>query len=156
MNKRQKKKRDKEAIMLARKIIYCVNGHPTYWRCNSETTRSDMKYGAKYHNEARYDFKNELQSKEMLLKVCRKCLLDKFPLEDYYLFEIPYSDQYGWIMDFVNREEYESCHKSEADIKIHEIDFWCPFDKKLAIPQGLDNNSNQYDCNNCFEALYDD
>lgn len=175
MNKRQKKKKDKDAIKLARKINFSIDDNMTYWKYNSKIKRADMKYrywkGSKAINmpiehlqhryrsyvDAKYNFKYELESKEMLLKVCRKCLQDGFFLEEYFLWEIPYKNENGWIMCFVNIEDFINCHQlNKTDTKIREIDFWCPYNSKVAIPQGLDNNSNQYDCATCFDAVYDD
>jgi len=153
MNKRQKKKKDKEAIRLARKIIFSINENLTYWKYNSKIRYADYitYWDFKEH------FKNKLKSKEMLLKVCRKSLQDNFPLEDYFLWEIPYEDKNGWIMCFVNLNDFINCHQlHKEDTKIREIDFWCPYNSRTAIPQGLDNYSNLYNCETCFDAIYDD
>lgn len=172
MNKRQIKKRDKKAIELARKINFLVDSddNMTFWKYNSRIKRSDMKYNHEqrwkleelkhgYINfmDARRDFKEELKSKEMLLKVCRKSLQDSFPLEEYMLWEIPYHDKNGWTICFVHKEDYFNCHRlNKKDTPIREIDFWCPHNALKAIPQGLDKNSNQYDCQSCFDAVYAD
>ena len=175
MNRRQKKKKDKEAIKLAKKIMFFSieadnkRCQISYWDYKSKVKRKDMKYrpnrkltlhnikyGYKSHHDAQSEFKDELEAKEMLLKVCRKCLQDGFPLEEYCLWEIPYGDKRGHIICFVHIKDYEEHHDFKKDIKIREIDFWCPYNSRMAIPQGLDNNSNQYDCETCFEAVYDD
>lgn len=158
MNKRIRNKKDKKAIEIAMKVLYMVSGYPdgypTYWKSNSEISRKDMKHGIEYWESARSDYKDELLAKEILLKVVRKCLIDEFPIEDYALFEIPYSDKNGWILDFVNIKEYEEYHtKGNKNIDIHELDFFCPFNSKTAVPQGM-KNSIQYDCDNCFDAVF--
>jgi len=159
MNKRQRKKQDALAIQLAKKIIYLVggypDGYPKFWKCNSETSRNFMKYGLEYYEAAIFDFKAELLLKESLLKVCRKCIIDDFPLQDYYLFEIPYGDSNGCFMDFVHSAEYDSHHsKPKENDCIHEIDFWCGYNSKLAIPQGTDKICSQFDCDTCQDAVY--
>lgn len=151
MKKRIKKKKDKKAITLAKKIIWIEfpGTYPdgvSYWKAKSEIKRKDIKYGAKFYKEARYDFKQELRAKEMLLKVCRKCIRDNFPIEQYALFEIPYWDQKGWIMDFVNLSEH---NQEKQETKTHRIGFWCQGTSRVAIPQDFDSN-----CKNCFDALY--
>ncbi len=55
----------------------------------------------------------------------KRCVVEHFPIQNYNIFEIPYEDRKGWMMDFVNTKEYEEYHKNgNKNVKIHEIDFW--------------------------------
>ena len=151
MNRRQRKKRDKEAIAIAKKILYSARGNETYWDVRSYTKYIDAKNNKSVMME--YP-KEEQREKEILLKVIRKCLKDSFSIEEYFLWEIPYKDKEGWIMDFVHIVDFKNYHeKGNHNIEIREIDFWCPFNSRLAIPQRL-VGGNLHDRGTCQEAVY--
>lgn len=93
----------------------------------------------------------------MLLKVCRKCILDGFPLEKYILHEVPFDDEDEVIMDFVNKSDFDTYYEEEdGESKIKEIDFSCSKDikEKMATPLKMDEEGNQEDCDNCFKCVY--
>lgn len=124
MNRRLKKKQDKKAIKIAKNIKY-IDGKPL-----SNRTAE-------------------------LVKVVYKCLKDKFPIEKYSLFDVPYRDRSGLIMCFMHQRDYKDYLDSgNRDMKIREIDFWCPYDNNLAIPQGVDKDGNRYNCHTCQEAVH--
>lgn len=170
MNKRQQKKRDKEAIKLAKKIMWLdidkdhKIGMSSYWARLSKIKRKDMKwrpprkltehdlkYGYRTYQDERRDFKYDLSQKKILLKVCRKCLEDGFPIEEYFYWEKPYGDIRGCIMVFTHIKDYENYRKkNKEDRRIRSIDFWCPRNAQKAIPQDIDCNKKD----TCFEAIY--
>lgn len=151
MNKRIKKKKEKSVIEICKIIAweYMHQGYPTYWEGNSTIRKHEIKDA-----DDLYDYKEEMLAKEMLKKVVKRCISEHFPIQNYSIFEIPYGDKNGWIMDFVNTKEYEDYHKNgNKNIKIHEIDFWVPF-TGYAIPQTKDNNGYQCDSKNCIDAVH--
>lgn len=92
---------------------------------------------------------------QIILKACRKSLIDGFPLQDYSLGEIPSGDKTGVLAYFENTEEYGMGENYNPNA--HEIIFWCPYDSKIAVPYALCNDGiGDYieERPNCFEAVY--
>ncbi|NFO30981.1 hypothetical protein FDB41_11935 [Clostridium botulinum] len=150
MNKRIKKKKEKNIIEICKNISwqYMYRGYPTYWEENSTIKKYEI-----IDADDLYEYKEEMLAKEMLKKVVKRCVVENFPIQNYNIFEIPYGDKKGWMMDFVNTKEYEEYHKNgNKNIKIHEIDFWVTF-TGYAIPQ-INNNGCQHDSKTCNEAVY--
>ena len=150
MNKRIKKKKEKNIIDICKTITWAnmCKGYPTYWERNSRIKKREIK-----DTDDLYDYKEEMLAKEMLKKIVKRCVAEHFPIQNYSIFEIPYGDKNGWIMDFVNTKEYEDYHKNgNKSTKIHEIDFWVSF-TGFAIPQ-TNNNGCQRDSKTCIDAVY--
>lgn len=150
MNKRIKKKKEKKIIRICKTITWAnmCKGYPTYWEGNSTIKKREIKDA-----DDLYDYKEEMLAKEMLKKVVKRCVAEHFPIQNYSIFEIPYGDKKGWIMDFVNTKEYEDYHKNgNKRTKIHEIDFFVSF-TGFAIPQ-TNNNGYQCDSKTCIDAVY--
>lgn len=151
MNKRIKKKKEKDIIEICKTIKweYMHQIYSTYWEANSTIKKYEIKDA-----DALYDYKEEILAKEMLQRIVKRCISEHFPIQNYSIFEIPYGDRNGWIMEFVNTKEYEDYHKNNnKNIKIHEIDFWVTFNG-YAIPQMIDNNGYQCNAKTCIEAVY--
>lgn len=144
MNKRQRKKRDKDAIALAKKIMYSDSGFS--FTCNWWKYCECLAFLVEPRQYA-------VLNKEMLLKVCRKCLKDGFPLDEYYLFEIPYRDENQWYIHFVNKD---NClrYKTDQNTIIKEILFHCLIHRRMAIPvRFAENGDDLFDTDNCFVAV---
>lgn len=146
MNKRIKKKKSKNTIDKCKKIEALHGGYfEKVWVDKKSIKDID-------DDEELNDIKI---CNQMLFKVVDRCIKERFPIEEYMLFEIPYGDKSGWIMDFVNKDDYYKYHElGMKEIKIREIDFWVTHNGK-AIPQKLES-SNQYNAKNCFESVYTD
>ncbi|MBY6889392.1 hypothetical protein HYH68_16490 [Clostridium botulinum] len=101
------------------------------------------------------DIKDEIEFNYMLYKVVKRCYQEKFPIQEYRLFEIPYGDNNGWIMDFVHGQDYDNFHiRKLKNIKFREIDFWV---KKngIAIPQFFNpETSGQWSAADCNSAVW--
>ena len=93
---------------------------------------------------------------QIIMKACRKSVIDGFPLQDYCLGEVPYGDKTGILAYFDNIAEYGMGENYNPNA--HEIVFWCPYNSEIAIPHtlccssgiGLFNEKRK----NCFDAVY--
>ncbi|ACA57560.1 hypothetical protein FDC45_15955 [Clostridium botulinum] len=152
MNKRIKKKKEKNIIQICKSISweYMHKGYPTYWEENSTIKKHEI-----IDADDLYEYKEEMLKKEMLKKVVKRCVAEHFPIQNYNIFEIPYGDKEGWMMDFVNTKEYEEYHKNDnKNIKIHEIDFWVEKNGE-AIPQLYNpKTGSQSDAIDCKSAVW--
>ena len=84
----------------------------------------------------------------LIIKVCRKCLIDGFLIEGYKIWEIPYGDSDGKLMCWANKKDLET-----GESKCHSIDFWCQRDFNIAIPLKLvDNNPDEFPYSVPFET----
>lgn len=94
----------------------------------------------------------------LIIKVCRKSLIDGFPIEDYANWEVPYGDEDGVLMSFVNKNEWGTGENYNP--KCRCIDFWCQRDFDIAIPLGMAYIPEEFPkWNNvpfetCGEAIY--
>lgn len=79
-----------------------------------------------------YEYKN------IILKACRKSVIDGFPLQDYFHGEVPYGDKEGMLAFFENIAEYGMGENYNPDA--HEIIFRCPYDSQIAIPHAMCND----------------
>ncbi|MCI7350023.1 MAG: hypothetical protein MSH60_04630 [Ruminococcus sp.] len=90
------------------------------------------------------------QEKRMFLKICFRAVIDKFPLDEYFIFEIPLRDKDFWVFCFFGLE-YKKDNPDESDFR--QIDFWIYKTKNkrkiMVVPAALDEKKN-----NCFEAVY--
>lgn len=94
-----------------------------------------------------HDLQNDLNIFNALMSACRKAVIDKFPLQNYYIAEIPVSGDITIIV-FAENERYGK----------HEITFECSICKSIAEPQQycLDEYGGTFiaDCTNCYDAFY--
>lgn len=85
-------------------------------------------------------------------------MIDRFPIEDYEIWEIPYSDRDGVLMCWVNKKERETGENFNP--KYRCINFWCQRDFDIAIPLKLVYNPDEFPCwvnvpfVICDEAVY--
>lgn len=134
---------EEKALQMAQEILRLdwrkKDGLLTYW----EATNTDPRNSQRYH--------------DMILKVCRKCVKDDIPILEYGLWEMPYCDTDGWIMEFANVEEFKKYQKQDrrSDISIQKISFWCPGRAKYAVLQKMGDNG-LCDCDSYSEAIYVD
>ena len=90
----------------------------------------------------------------ILIKIVQRCISESFPIQEYFLFEIPYSDSEGVIWSFVNQEDYEDYHiRGLHNTKLRWIDFWVSH-KGCVTPLKL-IGSIQIEVSSCSEALYE-
>lgn len=87
-----------------------------------------------------------------LFQIVKKCLADNFPIQEYLLFEIPYADSEGTIIDFVNAEDYGNYHIKGMHNNIRCIDFWVSKDGTVIPLKTVGHD--QLEVNTCSEALY--
>lgn len=150
MNKRIRKKKEKELLIFCNKIklvckkIKWLDG-TLVWRSTRGLSHRD------------YDDLDEIQAinklNRMLYKVVKRCYEEKFPIQEYMVFEIPYRDKDGWIIDFVHMQDYSDYHYNGMKaVEMRCIDFEVPY-KGVAIPLRLEG-CNQYECKTCKEAVY--
>lgn len=101
------------------------------------------------------DIKDNIMFNYMLYKVVKRCYEEAFPIQEYRLFEIPYSDKKGWIMDFVHGQDYDDFHiKGLRNIKFREIDFYVE-KNGIAIPQFFNpETSRQWNAADCISAVW--
>lgn len=101
------------------------------------------------------------KNKKLLGFVVDRCIKENFPIDEYFLFEIPfYNDEYV-IMYFENIKDFKQYHElGNHSINIKEIAFEVHFNGQ-AIPLKwigkFDDGSGlhiveQVDADNCFEA----
>lgn len=94
----------------------------------------------------------------LICKVCRKSLIDGFPIEDYEIWEIPYGDNDGTLMCWVNKKEWGIGENYNPECRC--INFWCQRDFDIAIPLKLVYNPDEFPCRvdvpfvTCNEAIY--
>jgi len=92
---------------------------------------------------------------KIILKACRKSLMDGFPLQDYLLGEVPYGDKTGVLAYFENIAEYGMGENYNPNA--HEIIFWCPYNRRIAVPNTMCNDGiGDYneERSTCSEAVY--
>lgn len=125
MEKQLTKEIERKAWELAKKIA-ASSGYPTHG----------------------YEYKN------IILKACRKSVIDGFPLQDYFLGEVPYGDKEGILAHFENIAEFGTGENYNPEA--HEIVFWCPHNGKIAVPHTLCDDMGFYNepRRNCFDAVY--
>lgn len=93
------------------------------------------------------------QERKMFLKVCRRAVIEKFPLNNFFIWEIPLCNNEFWVFCFFGKE-YNKENPEECCFR--QIDFWIYKCKKkknkyVVMPAALDKEKN-----NCFEAIYYD
>lgn len=90
------------------------------------------------------------------LSAIRKALQDNFPIEEWYLFEVPYGDKEGIIVYFVNKEDYDNVHWHKKDTDIRSLCFDCRYDKLYAQPMKEvtdENGTTLVEVKTCQEAI---
>lgn len=93
------------------------------------------------------------REKRMFVKICRRAVIDDFPLDEFFIFEIPVCDSDFWVFVFFGLE-YNRENPSQNEFR--QIDFWIYSSKKrpnkfIVTPATLDKEKK-----NCFEAVYYD
>lgn len=99
----------------------------------------------------------EPKTREIILKASRRSIVDGFPLDEYLLDEIPYSDRNGSIAFFVNIAESGVGTGENYNPNAHEIIFWCEHNSYIAVPCALCNDGSgdfHEQRDNCFNAVY--
>ena len=94
------------------------------------------------------------RERRMFLKVCHRAIVDKFPLDEFFIFEIPLSRKDFWVFSFFELEYKSKKNFTPGDFR--QIDFWIYKSKKrkskfIVSPVALDTEKG-----NCFEAVYID
>ena len=133
MNKRIRKKKDKKLVL---SLVEQFRNQKEMNMCPDKEEWSEIR--------------------QMLLKVCRKAVIDRFPLKNYFLYELPYEDNEGWIIMFAHREDYDNFHNRNMENRIRGLDFWCSYAQKLAIPLYLTPKGEKKYADSCFKAVYFD
>ena len=123
----------------------------------NEIENKAQALAAKVAASSGYAWKNGIEPKtrEIILKASRRSIVDGFPLEEYRLDEIPYSDKFGSIAFFVNIAE--SGTGENYDPNAHEIIFRCEHNSNIAVPCALcsDGSGDFHERrDNCFNAVY--
>lgn len=73
--------------------------------------------------------------REYLLEgIIEKAIENQFPLENYFIFDIPFIDEIGEIWYFLNKKEYLNYHDGYTDQKISEISFYVHYQGDTVIP----------------------
>ena len=134
---------NKKALEISKKIMV-ANG------CISPDSPLTSGYAWDSFPDADDDMYN--QNNINLLQIVKKCLSDNFPIQEYLLFEIPYADSEGEIIDFVNAEDYENYHIKCKHNTIRCIDFWVSKDGAVIPLKTVEHD--QLEVNTCSEALY--
>ena len=93
------------------------------------------------------------KERQMLFMICRRAVIDKFPLDEFFIFEIPLQDKDFWVFVFFGLE-YNRENPSANEFR--QIDFWIYSSKKhpnkfIVSPAALEEEKK-----NCFEAVYYD
>ena len=144
--KNNNKSNDKEEILQICKSIKDTNNN-ICWHNILEMIEEDY--------EEMEDIKDYREENFMLYKVIERCYKEDFPIQEYKLFQIPYSDEKGCIIEFVHGEDNDNYHiKGMKDIKIREIDFWVERNGE-AIPQLYNpENGEQSNAADCKSAVW--
>ncbi len=90
----------------------------------------------------------------IVLRSCRRCVIDGFPLEEYFLDEIPYIGNDYVVAYFENINEFGTGENYNP--KAHEIIFVCEEDKNVAVPYSTCNDGRGLyieERADCFEAV---
>lgn len=149
MNCRIKKKHAKPIIEICKQIQTDSFDRELFWY-RGYPDKSDYDFTNKYDY---YDYLYEKQyvheNRALLYKIVKKAYRDRFPIQDYALQEIPYSDNEGCFVYFCSKEE--NCGNM--------ICFWVEH-KGKAIPYKSDNfvdkGNNLFPQKTCQEAVWDD
>lgn len=73
--------------------------------------------------------------REYLLEgIIEKAIENQFPLENNFIFDIPFIDEIGEIWYFLNKKEYLNYHDGYTDQKISEISFYVHYQGDTVIP----------------------
>ena len=90
----------------------------------------------------------------IILRSCRRCVIDGFPLEEYFLDEIPCIGIDYVVAYFENINEFGT--EKNYNPKAHEKIFVCEEDKNVAVPYSTCNDGRGLYIEqraNCFEAV---
>lgn len=149
MNKRIRKKMEKPIIDICKVIKADFWNDVFYWYWGIPN-RKDYDFKDEYDVEDyKFEYQKVLFNREMLYKIVKKAYKDNFKIDEYKIYEIPYSDKDGCVVYFIN----ESDKKKNKD-KWRAIAFWVESRKNgVAIPH-KDINSTLYPRNTCQEAVY--
>ena len=96
-----------------------------------------------------------LSDYEVILRACRKSVLDGFPLDKYCLREIPCIEEGCAIAYFNKIDEYGMGENYNPNA--HEIIFVCDENKDVAVPYTTCNDGKGVyieECADCFKAVY--
>lgn len=91
----------------------------------------------------------------LLLRACRKSVLDGFPLDEYCLIEVPCIEKGYAVAYFDKIGEYGTGENYNPNA--HEIIFVCSEDEDVAVPYTSCNDGKGVyieERANCFEAVY--
>lgn len=91
------------------------------------------------------------REKRAFVKICKRAVMDNFPLNEFFIFEIPVCDKNFWVFVFFG-QEYNKENPNQNEFR--QIDFWIYTSKKrpnkvIVTPTALEEEKV-----NCFEAVY--
>lgn len=139
----EKKKRfDQKALAIAKEVKMEI------WEGNVETYWDEM--------EQQRDLE-EKSCNHLMLQLVEMCLSEDFPIEEYHLYDIPYSNKDGVMYCFVHSKDKKIFNRSKnPKQKIRGIDFFSKYDGTV-IPIKLIYEKRkgfvQYETRTCFEAV---
>lgn len=91
------------------------------------------------------------RERKAFVKICKRAVMDNFPLNEFFIFEIPVCDKNFWVFVFFGLE-YNKENPNQNEFR--QIDFWIYTSKKrpnkiIVTPAALEEEKA-----NCFEAVY--
>lgn len=91
------------------------------------------------------------RERKAFVKICKRAVMDNFPLNEFFIFEIPVCDKNFWVFVFFG-QEYNKENPNQNEFR--QIDFWIYTSKKrpnkvIVTPAALEEEKA-----NCFEAVY--
>lgn len=151
MKIRLTKKKEKNIVMLCKGIKDSKGLE--IWNRRVDIYKNPFKKNGKL--KCKYsDFSDEeevfrdIEFNKNILKIVRKCYIDKFNIEEYVFSEIIYFDK-GFICYLSNKEDIKKYYGT-----IREIGFWSNYNSGLVIPLSIDESLNNVNHKKCQEAVF--
>lgn len=91
--------------------------------------------------------------KKIILMVCQRAVAENFPLDDYFLWEIPLRGTDYWVLCFIGKE-FNPYKPSETHYR--QIDFWVKKAKNNKRKYSVAPASLECEKKKCLEAVYYD
>lgn len=91
------------------------------------------------------------RERKAFVKICKRAVMDNFPLNEFFIFEIPVCYKNFWVFVFFG-QEYNKENPNQNEFR--QIDFWIYTSKKrpnkiIVTPAAVEEEKV-----NCFEAVY--
>jgi len=141
------------ALSIAQSIVGPYFSNPE----SVQENKMSLYWSSPEPEDDEYEIKNKDLANQLLLQLVERCLKEDFPIGEYYINDIPYSDKEGWRFCFAHSGD---CAKYKTNIipvsQVRAIDFMSYYNgdvTPLKLVQQADKEYFDEPVLTCLEAL---